>query len=170
MRYGMYPGTPPLPFAPAYDVVGVVDQVGEGVSGFGLGQTVAALTVTGGYARYACVPEEKLVPVPPGLDPAEAVSLVLSYVTAYQMLHRLARVRSKERILVHGAAGGVGTALLQLGSVAGLDLYGTESRAKHEHLTRWGAVPIEKNRPARRSDFTPSLPWPKGGRAGSGRT
>lgn len=75
MRCGMYPGAPPLPFSPGYDIVGVVDALGAGVSSFEVGQRVAALTVTGGYAEFLCLPADSLVPVPAGLDPAEAVSL-----------------------------------------------------------------------------------------------
>jgi NADPH:quinone reductase-like Zn-dependent oxidoreductase len=80
---------------------------------------VAALPIVGGYSEYICLPSNETVPVPPGLDHAEAVSLVLNYTTAYQMLHRCAHIKPGESILVHGgAAGGVGTALLQLGKLA----------------------------------------------------
>jgi NADPH:quinone reductase-like Zn-dependent oxidoreductase len=143
MRYGLYPGTPPIPFSPGYDSVGDVDAVGDGVSAFAVGDRVAALTQWGGYARYICLSAEQLTRVPDGLDPAEAVSLVLNYVTAYQMLHRVAEVESGQRILVHGGAGGVGTALLQLGRIAGLEMYATASRAKHDLITALGARPID---------------------------
>jgi len=99
------------PFPPGYDLVGVVDKLGAGVTRLKVGQTVADLTVSGAYSEYICRPESSLVPVPAGLDPAEAVSLVLSYVTAYQMLHRRngasARVQRGQSILVHGAGGAV---------------------------------------------------------------
>ena len=117
--------------------------MGAGVSAVQPGQRVAALTKFGGYAEYICLPEQTLVPVPSGLDPAEAVSLVLNYVTAHQLLHRAARVKAGERILIHGAGGGVGTALLQLGKMANLEMYGTASRAKHEVVSRLGGVPID---------------------------
>jgi NADPH:quinone reductase-like Zn-dependent oxidoreductase len=78
-----------------------------------------------------------------GLDPAEAVSLVFSYVAAYQMLHRVAHVAPGDRILVHGAAGGMGTAFLELGHLAGLEMYGTASRPKHDLVARLGATPID---------------------------
>src|SRR5262245_12010290 len=103
MRYGMYPGVPPLPYPPGYDIVGQVAALGAGVSAVQKDEQVAALTVTGGYSEYITLPESKLVPVPAGLDPAVAVSLVLSYVTAYQLLHRVAKVKGGQRILVHGA-------------------------------------------------------------------
>ena len=118
MRHGLYPGTPAFPFAPGYDILGEVDALGEGVTGFAVGQGVAALTMIGGYSRYTIVPAAHLVLVPDNLDPAEAVSLVLNYVTAYQMLHRVAKLNQGQRFLIHSAAGGVGTAALQLGKIA----------------------------------------------------
>ncbi len=142
-RKGVYPTAPRIPFAPGYDIVGVVDRVGGGVSSLSEGQIVAALLPHfGGYAEFANVPEQLLVPVSDGLDPAEAVSIILNYLTAHRMLHRSAQVKRGERILVHGAAGGVGTALLQLGKEAGLEMYGTASQGKHELVSRLGATPI----------------------------
>ena len=143
MRRGLYPGVPPFPFAPGYDVVGQIDALGEGLTGFGLGQRVAALTMIGGYSRYTLVLAAHLVPAPANLDPAEEVSLVLNYVTAYQMLHRLARLREGQRLLIHAAAGGVGTATLQLGGIAGLRMFGTASKSKHPTVTELGATPID---------------------------
>ncbi|MEJ0071195.1 MAG: alcohol dehydrogenase catalytic domain-containing protein [Pseudomonadota bacterium] len=117
MREGLYPGMPRYPFAPGYDVVGTIDSVGPGVdAGWQRGQRVAALTVTGGYARYILVPADDCVAVPDAVDAAAAVSLVLNYLTAYQMLHRVAAVTAGARILVHGAAGGAGSALVELRS------------------------------------------------------
>src|SRR5215467_2785562 len=124
-REGIHPETPSVPFTPGWDLVGVVDRLGSGVSGFDPGQTVAAMPISGAYSEFVCLPRRELIPVPSGLDPAEAVSLVLNYITAYQMLHRSARVRAGQSILIHGAAGGVGTALLQLGHLASLEMYGT---------------------------------------------
>jgi NADPH:quinone reductase-like Zn-dependent oxidoreductase len=143
MRRGLYPNTPPFPFVPGYDIVGVIDALGEDVKDFSLGQRVSALTMTGGYSRYTIVPAKYLVPVPQNLDPAEAVSLVLNYVTAYQMLHRVASAQKGQRMLVHSAAGGVGTAALQLGKIVGVKMYGTASKAKHELVESLGATPID---------------------------
>jgi NADPH:quinone reductase-like Zn-dependent oxidoreductase len=123
MREGVHPETPPLPFTPGWDLIGVVDRLGDGISGIEPGQIIAALPISGAYAEFVCLPERELVPVPSGLDAAEAVSLVLNYVTAYQMLHRSAKVRQGQRVLIHGAAGGVGSALLQLGLLAGRYLF-----------------------------------------------
>src|SRR5262245_28510724 len=105
MREGVHPETPLVPFTPGWDLVGVADRLGGGVSGIEPGQIVAALPITGAYAEFVCLPHRELVPVPAGLEAAEAVSLVLNYVTAYQMLHRSAHVRQGHRALIHGAAG-----------------------------------------------------------------
>lgn len=134
-RQGLYRPAPPVPFSPGYDIAGEVD-----------GKLFVALTVTGGYARYINVPQSELVPVPEGLDPAEAVCLVLNYVTAYQLLHRaakMAKMSSGAKVLVHAAAGGVGTAALQLGRLAGFEMYGTASPRKHPIVAGYGASPID---------------------------
>ncbi len=143
MRYGMYPNTPPIPFSPGYDVVGVVDKIGEGVAEFKPGDTVAALTMFGGYSRYLCVSAAELTRMPEGVDPAEAVSLVLNYTTAQQMIHRIAKLQAGQTVLNHGAAGGVGTAVLELGKVAGLKIFGTASKGKHDLVTALGGIPID---------------------------
>lgn len=143
MREGIHPEKPRPPFTPGWDLVGVVDQLGSGVSGFEAGQVVAALPITGGYTESLCLPQDELFPVPAGLDPAEVVSLGLNYVTAWQMLHRVGRVRSGECALVHGGSGGVGTALLQLGGLAGLELYATCSARGASTVLDLGAVPID---------------------------
>lgn len=92
-REGMHPETPPIPFTPGWDLVGMVDRLGDGVSGTEPGQIVAAMPISGAYAEFVCLPQRELVPVPPGLDAAEAVCLVLNYITAYQMMHRSAKIR-----------------------------------------------------------------------------
>ena len=143
MREGVHPETPTLPFTPGWDLVGVVDRLGDGVSEIEPGLVVGALPVHGAYAEFVCLPQRLLVPVPPGLDPAEAVSLILNYVTAYQMLHRSAKVRSGQRVLIHGASGGVGTALLQLGGLAGLEMYGTCSSRGAPAVSELGGIPID---------------------------
>ena len=146
MREGIHPETPPLPFTPGWDLVGVVDRLGGGISGVTPGQLIAALPIHGAYAEFVCMPESELVPVPSGLDPAEAVSPVLNYITAYQMLHRSAKATSGQRVLIHGAAGGVGSALLQLGRLVGLEMYGTCSSRGGSTVTNLGATPIDYER------------------------
>ncbi|MFC1595562.1 medium chain dehydrogenase/reductase family protein [Gemmatimonadota bacterium] len=140
------PGTPRVPFTLGLDVVGVVDVLGEGVSILQSGQSVAGWTFAkngGGYSEFICLPADDLVPVPHGLDPAEAVCLVVNYITAHGAMHRAATVRQGESILVHGAAGGVGSALLDLGKQAGLEIYGTASEYNHDVVSAFGAIPID---------------------------
>ena len=143
MREGIHPEKTLLPFTPGWDIVGVVEKTGDEVSQAMAGRMVAALPIHGGYAQHICLPQSELTPVPDGLDPAEAVSLVLNYVTAYQMMHRLGRASRGQRVLIHGAAGGLGTALLQLGRLAGLEMYGTASLATHQIVSDLGATPID---------------------------
>lgn len=142
-RYGRSPFPPRLPFTPGYAIVGEVDAVGAGVAQTKTGDRVAALTVYGGYAEYVYVTEKKLIPVPPALDPVEVVPLILNYIVAYQTLHRSARVKAGDVVLIIGASGGIGTALLQLGRVAGLKMYGLASRSKHAILAEYGGTPID---------------------------
>jgi NADPH:quinone reductase-like Zn-dependent oxidoreductase len=143
IRRGLYPGAPRPPFTPGYAMVGVLDKLGPDTSTLEVGQPVAALTFYGSYSQYIVLPVRELYPVPAGVDPAEAVTMVFNYVAAYQMLHRVAHVANGQRILVHGAAGGLGTAFLELGRLAGLEMYGTASKPKHGLVTRLGATPID---------------------------
>jgi NADPH2:quinone reductase len=144
LRGSGFPGFPKPPFTPGVDVVGVVDAIGDGVTTVEMGETIAALLpAEGGYSESVCLPAEDAVTVPPGVDPAEAVCVVANYLTAYAMLHRGAEVKSKERILVHGASGGVGSALLDLGRMAGLEMYGTASGPNDDVVESFGATPID---------------------------
>jgi NADPH:quinone reductase-like Zn-dependent oxidoreductase len=142
-REGIHPETPRVPFTPGWDLVGVVDRLGGGVSGIEPGQTVGAMPISDAYAEFVSLPQRELVPVPSGLDAAKAVSLVLNYITAYQMLHRSAKVSPGQRVLIHGAAGGVGTALLQLGRLAELTMYGTCSSNGASIVSNLGGIPID---------------------------
>src|SRR5881398_2554554 len=125
LRAGVYLGGPKPPFTPGYELVGVVEELGPGCSRLREGDRIGALTVYGADAERVCVPEKYAVEVPEDLDPAEVVSVIFPDMTAYQMLHRTARVHSGETVLVHGAAGRVGTAALELGAVAELRMFGT---------------------------------------------
>jgi len=145
-REGIHPETPQVPYTPGWDLVGVVDRLGNSVSGIELGQIVAAMPIHGAYAEFVCLPQHELVPVPDGSDAAEAVSLILNYITAYQMMHRSAKVDSGQRVLIHGASGGVGTALLQLGRLAGLQMYGTCSTRGAAAVSELGGIPIDYKR------------------------
>ena len=144
VRQHRFPGFPRVPFTPGVDVVGIVEEVGAEVVDVAPGQVVAALLGTeGGYAESLCVPGADVVAVPDGVDPAEAVCLVANYLTAYSMLHRTAVVIDGERILVQGAAGGVGTALLDLARLVDLQVYGTASPHNHQVVADYGATPID---------------------------
>jgi NADPH:quinone reductase-like Zn-dependent oxidoreductase len=143
MREGIHPEKAVPPFTPGWDLVGVAERVGAQVHDFHEGQVVAALPITGAYAQYVCLRRDELFPVASEVDPAEAVSLGLNYLTAYQMLHRAAHVKRGDRVLIHGASGGVGTALLQLGRLAGLEMYGTCSAHAASTVAAEGATPID---------------------------
>lgn len=142
-REGVHPETPRVPYTPGWDLVGTVDQLGTGVTGFDLGQTVAAMPIHGCYAQYLCLPAAKLVAVPAGLDAADSASVVLNYITAYQMLHRSAKAKPGQRMLIHGASGGVGSAMLQLAKLAGVEMYGTCSAQGAAVVREMGGIPID---------------------------
>jgi NADPH:quinone reductase-like Zn-dependent oxidoreductase len=156
IRRHLYPQTAALrpPFVLGYDVVGEIDQLGDGVSGFQLGDRVADMTVVGSNAAYRTLRADDVARVPAGLDAAEAAALILSWTTAYQLLHRAARVQQGQRVLVQGAAGAVGQALLVLGRLAGLELWGTVRGAHAALIRELGATPIDYQR----EDFTRVLP------------
>jgi len=142
------------PFVLGYDVVGEIDQLGDGVCGFQLGERVADMTVVGSNAGYRTLRASDLTRVPAAVDAAEAAALILSWTTAYQLLHRTAQVKRGQRALVQGAAGALGQALLVLGRMAGLEVWGT-GRSAHATLIReLGATPIDYQR----QDFTRVLP------------
>ncbi|SCL61157.1 NADPH2:quinone reductase [Micromonospora citrea] len=149
MREGTYPGGPKPPFTPGYDLVGVVEALGPGVTGVEPGERVAAITVFGSYADAVSVPRQHLVRMPDGVDPAEAVCLALNYVTAYQALHRVARAGPGERVLVHGGAGGVGSAALEIAATMGLSAYATATGSGCDVVLGLGATPVD----FRREDF-----------------
>jgi NADPH:quinone reductase-like Zn-dependent oxidoreductase len=142
-RVGNRPFLPKIPFVPGYTMLGVVDAIGQGVTGVAEGDRVGALTQLGSYAEYLCWDAKELVHVPTSLDPAEAVTLILNYLVPYQVLHRVAKVKAGDKVLIVGASGGVGTAFLQLGKLAGLKMYGLASKSKHHVLAEYGAIPID---------------------------
>lgn len=153
LRAGTYLGGPKPPFTPGYELVGRVREVGKGRTTLSEGDRVAALTVWGGYAEQVCVPGELAVPVPDDLDAALLVIIIFPYLTAYQLLHRAARARRGETVLLHGAAGRVGTAVLELAAPSGLRVYGTASADECAKVERLGAVAIDY----RDEDFLPKV-------------
>ena len=144
-RQGRNPGR--LPRVIGFDVVGVVEQVGAGVTSVQVGDRVAALLGTGGYSTHVLTDAGRTVPVPAGLDAAEVDALVLNYLTAWQMLHRTAKVVAGQTILVLGAAGGVGSALCELAALDGVTVFGTSSAARRAAVdsggARWVARPAD---------------------------
>src|SRR5690349_19214444 len=142
------------PFVLGYDVVGEIDQVGDGVSGFQLGDRVADMTVIGSNAAYCTLRAHHLARVPAGIDAVEAAALILSWTTAYQLIHRAARAQRGQRVLVQGAAGAVGQALLVLGRQAELELWGTARGTQAALIRELGATPIDYQR----EDFTRVMP------------
>ncbi|WP_328744245.1 medium chain dehydrogenase/reductase family protein [Streptomyces sp. NBC_00285] len=147
MRRGRYYGQPAFPFVPGYDLVGVVEAVGAGVDPALVGRRVAALTKTGGWATAVLLTAADLVEVPDGIGPDEAETLIVNGLTAYQMLHRSAKVRAGQTVLVTGAAGGVGSVLVQLARHAGARVIGTASPRHHEALRTLGVEPVDYRDP-----------------------
>jgi NADPH:quinone reductase-like Zn-dependent oxidoreductase len=143
IRAGTYLGGPKPPFTPGYEIVGVVEELGPGSSRFRKGDRVGALTGWGAYAEHVCLPEVDVVEVPEDIDPAAVVSLILPYMTAHQLLHRVASVKSGESVLVHGAGGRVGTAVLELGALASVRVYGTASARDRAAVERLGGIAID---------------------------
>lgn len=145
-REGILPNGPTTPFTPGFDVVGVVEKVGDKVKNFKRGQQVVAVTFTGSYTRYKCIPETDLIATNDHLDPIKTEPVVFNYLVAYQLLHRVANVNRGERILVHGAGGGIGSAILQLGKLLNLEMYGTGTGRKLHIIDDLGAHAIDHSK------------------------
>ncbi|MGP4015477.1 medium chain dehydrogenase/reductase family protein [Saccharopolyspora sp. 5N708] len=158
MLHGRYPGQPKAPFVPGYDLVGEIVEVGSEVTSWRVGQRVAAMPVTGAWAEYVEIRDRDLVPVPDEVDAATAVAVVLNGVTAWQLLHRAAKVRSGQTILVHGIGGGVGTLLAPLAAAAGVRVIGTASAHRHDALRDLGVELIDhrtEDVPSRVAELAP---------------
>jgi NADPH:quinone reductase-like Zn-dependent oxidoreductase len=144
IRKGLYPDVKEKPpFVPGYDLVGVIEALGSNVEGWSLGERVADLTTIGAYSEYICLPAERLTHVPDGVADADALAMILSAVTPYQMLHRVAKARAGHSLLIQGAGGAVGSAMLQLARDAGITAFGTDVAAKHDLIRSFGATPID---------------------------
>jgi NADPH:quinone reductase-like Zn-dependent oxidoreductase len=144
IRKGMYPDVKEKPpFVPGYDLVGLVDALGSGVEGWSVGDRVADLTTIGAYSEYVCLGEDGLTRVPDGVADEDALAMILSAVTPYQMLHRVAKAQAGQSLLIHGAGGAVGSAMLQLARDAGIAAFGVDVAAKHDLIRSLGAVPID---------------------------
>ncbi|MEV8510601.1 medium chain dehydrogenase/reductase family protein [Actinoplanes sp. NPDC051475] len=143
MRRGRYYDQPAYPFVPGYDLVGTVAEIGQGVDPALRGRRVAALTKVGGWTTHAVLDAADLVPVPAGVRAADAETVVVNGITAWQMLHRHAKVRAGQTVLVLGANGGVGSTLVQLARMAGARVLGSASPRHHEALRSAGVIPVD---------------------------
>jgi NADPH2:quinone reductase len=143
MRRGKYYDQPRFPFVPGYDIVGTVEQLGAGVDGLAVGQRVAALTRVGAWVERIVLDAGDLVPVPQGVEAVAAETAIVNGLTAWRMLHRAAKVRGGQTIVVLGAAGGVGSLLVQLARHAGVRVIGVAGPAQQERVAQLGAIAVD---------------------------
>ncbi|NND08719.1 MAG: zinc-binding dehydrogenase [Saprospiraceae bacterium] len=129
-RLGLYKAAPPLPSLLGYDVVGTIVECGPAVTEFQTGDRVTALTRFGGYAEFAVAESSVLGKIPPSMPAGVATALSTQYCTAFFLARELANVQAKDQVLVHAAAGGVGTALVQIAKHQGCEVFGTCSSAE----------------------------------------
>ncbi len=144
-RQGLYPDAPPPPCVVGYEVAGTVEALGEETSGFETGERVLALVRFGGHATHAIARAEAVLKLPEGLDFVQAAAIPVNYLTAHHMLFQIGTVHPGSSVLVHMAAGGVGTAVLQLlQTVDDITSFGTASPGKHGYLRELGCThPID---------------------------
>ncbi|CAL9481259.1 2-haloacrylate reductase [Streptomyces sp. enrichment culture] len=147
MRRGKYYDQPPFPFVPGYDLVGTVVATGEQVDAALVGRRFAAITKIGAWASHLLIDAADLMPVPDEVEPAAAETVIVNGVTAWQMLHRVAKVRAGRTIVVLGANGGVGSTLVQLARHAGITVIGTASSRHHATVRALGATPVDYRDP-----------------------
>ena len=143
MKSGNYPQQPKTDFVQGYDLVGEVVAVGSKVPKEWLGKNIAAIIQWGGYSEYINLSQKHIIEIPPGIDLKEAETLLLNYVTAYQTLKRVAQIKDEQKILIHGGAGGVGTALLQLAKLNNIKCYATASESKKNIVESLGGIFID---------------------------
>ncbi|MET9228848.1 medium chain dehydrogenase/reductase family protein [Lentzea sp. NPDC003310] len=147
MRLGKYYDQPPFPFVPGYDLVGTVVAAGPDVDRDLRGHRFAVVTKVGAWASHLIVEAADLVPVPDGVESAAAETVAVNGVTAWQMLHRTAKVKRGDTIVVLGANGGVGSTLVQLARHAGIKVIGTASPRHHDAVRELGAIPVDYRDP-----------------------
>lgn len=137
-RLGVYPDAPRIPFVPGYEVSGKIDLIGQGVPNFREGDAVFALTHFGGYSNVVCVPYRQVFKRLDWMSAQDAAAIPFTYLTAYMMLVVMGSLHAGEKVLIHGAAGGVGLAVLDICRILGVETYGTASPEKHEFLLGHG--------------------------------
>ena len=137
-RLGFYPDAPKLPAVVGYEVSGVIDAVGPGGDQRRISERVVAFTRFGGYSDVVCVPAEQAMPIPASLGFSEAAALPVQWVTAWHMIVYLGNLQKGQRLLVQAAAGGVGTAAIQIAKHLGAEVIGTASAGKHAKLKELG--------------------------------
>jgi NADPH:quinone reductase-like Zn-dependent oxidoreductase len=139
-RSGVYPDAPPPPCVVGYEVAGVVESVGPGVAGIAPGERVMAATRFGGHAELCTVHARDVIPVPEWLSFAQAAAVPVNYGTAYAGLVLMGGLRAGDRVLIHAAAGGVGTAATQIAASRGAEVFGTASASKHNAIRAQGVT------------------------------
>lgn len=146
MRLGFYQPRPPYPFTPGYEVSGVIDSIGDEESEFTVGQRVVAAMSTGGQASHVVVDARRVLPLPDEITLEDAAAIPVTYLTAHHMLHHLGHLGQDESVLIHGGAGGVGTAALQLCQWAGVSqVWATASGSKSEIIESYGGRAIDRH-------------------------
>jgi NADPH:quinone reductase-like Zn-dependent oxidoreductase len=152
-RVGLYPDAPPVPCVVGYEVSGVVDQVGKGVTGFAEGDRVFGMPKFGGYTDTLVISQEQVFPMPKAMSFEQAAALPVVYVTAYYMMLFTGNLREGSRVFIHSAAGGVGLAAIQLAKTKNCVIYGTASPGKHAFLRDQGCDhPLDSG-----ADYAPAL-------------
>ncbi|KAF3003499.1 hypothetical protein E8E13_004578 [Curvularia kusanoi] len=142
MRLGYYPNQKPAPLTSGYSCIGIITQLGSKASKYAPGTLVGCLCIYEGQSERINLPEKYLVPIPLGLDLAQAVALILDWTTAYGLVFRSGRVQKGQRVFVHGLSGSVGYALLTLCKQQGAEVYGTASEYNHAAVRAAGAIPF----------------------------
>ena len=146
MRLGLYQPRPEYPFTPGYEMSGTVDAIGDGVEGFSVGQRVVAGVRNGGQSSHVLVSANKALVLPESISLEVAAAIPVTYLTAHHMLHHLGHITPDESVLIHGGAGGVGTAALQLCQWAGVtQVWATASGGKASTIEGFGGVAIDRH-------------------------
>tara|TARA_B110000444_G_scaffold133730_1_gene125622 strand:+ start:21762 stop:22781 length:1020 start_codon:yes stop_codon:yes gene_type:complete len=146
MRLGFYQPRPPYPFTPGYEVSGVIDAVGDENTGFAIGQRVVAAMSTGGQASHVLVDKKRVLALPDEIELEVAAAMPVTYLTAHHMLHHLGHMEKDDSVLIHGGAGGVGTAALQLCQWAGVTkVWATASGSKANIIESFGGRAIDRH-------------------------